>query len=148
MERRIARLPNEPRKSKFNQLNVKPRLCSGVLLAHQYNASMKHGGKMLICLIGGLALRIAANEVTTESSNNPYQSIVDRNVFALKPPPPPPDPEATKPPPVKITLTVSLRFWGSGPCSRVRPLRASLGNRQNRNCRTFLLPDNGRGISR
>jgi hypothetical protein len=66
---------------------------------------MKHGGKMLICLIGGLALRIAANEVTTESSNNPYQSIVDRNVFALKPPPPPPDPEATKPPPVKITLT-------------------------------------------
>jgi len=60
---------------------------------------------MLICLIGGLALRIAANEVTAESSNNPYESIVDRNVFALKPPPPPPDPEATKPPPVKITLT-------------------------------------------
>lgn len=66
---------------------------------------MKHGGKMLICLAGSLALRIAANEVTPDSSNNPYQSIVDRNVFALKPPPPPPDPEATKPPPVKITLT-------------------------------------------
>jgi hypothetical protein len=66
---------------------------------------MKYGGKMLICLIGGLALRIAANETTPDSSNNPYQSIVDRNVFALKPPPPPPDPEAAKPPPVKITLT-------------------------------------------
>jgi hypothetical protein len=66
---------------------------------------MKYGGKMLACLAGGLALRIAANEVSPDSSSNPYQSIVDRNVFALKPPPPPPDPEASKPPPVKITLT-------------------------------------------
>ena len=60
---------------------------------------------MLICLASSLALRIAANEVSPDASNNPYQSIVDRNVFALKPPPPPPDPEASKPPPVKITLT-------------------------------------------
>ena len=66
---------------------------------------MKYGVTMLLCLVGGFALHVAANEATSDSPNNPYQSIVDRNVFALKPPPPPPDPEATKPPPVKITLT-------------------------------------------
>jgi hypothetical protein len=40
-------------------------------------------------------------------TDTPYQAIVDRNVFALKPPPPPPvnNPEANKPPPPPITLT-------------------------------------------
>jgi hypothetical protein len=66
---------------------------------------MKHGGKMLVFLAGSFAICVAVHGVTAEPQNNPYQSIVDRNVFALKPPPPPPDPEATKPPPVKITLT-------------------------------------------
>ena len=73
---------------------------------------MKYGVTMLVCLTGSLALRIAANEATSDSPNNPYQSIVDRNVFALKPPPPPPDPEATKPPPVKITLTGIATLFG------------------------------------
>lgn len=31
-------------------------------------------------------------------SENPYQTIASRNVFALKPPPPPPDPNAAPPP--------------------------------------------------
>lgn len=67
---------------------------------------------MLICLAGGLSVCVAARAVTAESQSNPYQSIVDRNVFALKPPPPPPDPEATKPPPVKITLTGITTIFG------------------------------------
>ncbi len=55
--------------------------------------------------VSGLALCMAVGAVTTESGDNPYQTIVDRNVFALKPPPPPPNPEDNKPPPSKNTLT-------------------------------------------
>jgi hypothetical protein len=73
---------------------------------------MKRGVKMLAWLAGGSVFCVVAHAVTVDSSNNPYQSIVDRNVFALKPPPPPPDPEATKPPPVKITLTGIATLFG------------------------------------
>ena len=52
---------------------------------------MKHGGKMLVCLMSGLAFCTAAKTVTQDSADNPYQSIIDRNVFSLKPPPPPPE---------------------------------------------------------
>lgn len=65
---------------------------------------MKHGEKMLLCMVAGLALCMAANAVTSDSSGTPYQGIVERNVFGLKAPPPPPDPEANKPPPPKILL--------------------------------------------
>lgn len=74
---------------------------------------MKHGGKILFCLAGSVVVCIAAQAVTSEPQDNPYQSIVDRNVFALKPPPPPPDPEAAKPPPVKITLTGITTILGN-----------------------------------
>jgi len=74
---------------------------------------MKHGGKMLVFLAGSFAVGVSALGVTTDAQNTPYQSIVDRNVFALKPPPPPPDPEATKPPPVKITLTGITTILGN-----------------------------------
>jgi len=47
-------------------------------------------------LCAACALATAPRSAAQESSENPYQSIVDRNVFALKPPP---DPEAIKPPP-------------------------------------------------
>ena len=48
-----------------------------------------------------------------EIRSNPYQSIIDRNAFALKPPPPPPDPAASLPPPpppsnVKLTGITSM----------------------------------------
>jgi hypothetical protein len=73
---------------------------------------MKHGEKMLICTLAGLALCPAANAVTSESSGSPYLGIVERNVFGLKPPPPPPDPEASKPPPPKIFLQGITTFGG------------------------------------
>ena len=63
---------------------------------------MKNGGKAWVCVISSLALCTAANAITDTA---PYQGIVERNVFGLKPPPPPPDPEAAKPPPPKIILT-------------------------------------------
>jgi hypothetical protein len=65
---------------------------------------MKLGGKMLLCLVGGLAVCATANAIT-EPAGTPYEEIIKKNVFSLRPPPPPPDPEATKAPPPKITLT-------------------------------------------
>jgi len=76
---------------------------------------MKHGGKLLICMMGGLAVCSSAQAITSdkESSSNPYQSIIDRNVFSLKPPPPPVDTtEAAKPTALKITLTGITTIFG------------------------------------
>jgi hypothetical protein len=64
---------------------------------------------MLAGLGGALVLGAGAIAADTadpaDASSNPYQGIVERNVFALKPPPPPPDPESTKPPTPKFSLT-------------------------------------------
>ena len=50
----------------------------------------------------GLAQRVLA-----EAKPNPYQTIIERNPFGLKPPPPPPDPTPPAPvtPPSKVLLT-------------------------------------------
>src|ERR1041385_247409 len=74
---------------------------------------MKHAGIGTLCMADCLVLCAGAHAVTSDQPANPYQSIVDRNVFALKPPPPPPDPEASKPPPVKITLTGITTILGN-----------------------------------
>ena len=66
---------------------------------------------MLVCLAGSLALCSTAS-ARAAAADNPYQMVVDRNVFGLKPPPPPPDPEATKTPPPKITLQGFTTFGG------------------------------------
>lgn len=59
---------------------------------------------MLACIAGGFLL-CASTVAAIESADIPYQDIVTRNVFALKPPPAPAPPEETKPPPSKIILT-------------------------------------------
>src|SRR6266404_1212974 len=74
---------------------------------------MKRGAKIPFVLAAGLAVCTAANAVTSAPSGSPYEGIVDRNVFGLKPPPPPPDPEASKPPPSKITLTGITTILGN-----------------------------------
>ena len=74
---------------------------------------MKHGERMLICTLAGLALCATGKAVAGDSPGNPYQGIVDRNVFGLKPPPPPPDPESTKPPPPKVFLTGITTILGN-----------------------------------
>jgi hypothetical protein len=60
---------------------------------------MKLSGKMLL----GLALVTA--QTVTAITVNPYQGIVERNVFSLKPAPPPPSVDPPKPPASKIILT-------------------------------------------
>jgi hypothetical protein len=54
-------------------------------------------GALMVLCSGGVAL-------AAEPGPGGYQSIVERNVFGLRPPPPPPSPEDNKPPPPKITL--------------------------------------------
>jgi len=65
---------------------------------------MKSGGMMWVCLASGLALSVTVG-AASEGTDSPYQDIITRNVFALKPPPPPPAPEETKAPPSKLLLT-------------------------------------------
>ena len=72
---------------------------------------MKRGEKMLIGTLAGLALCVAATAATS-TSGSPYQGIIERNVFGLKPPPPPPDPAANRPPPPKIILQGFTTFGG------------------------------------
>jgi hypothetical protein len=75
---------------------------------------MKHSGKMLVWMAGSLAFCMGAQAVTSENTENPYQSIVDRNVFSLKPAPAPVDPaEANKPQTLKITLTGITTILGN-----------------------------------
>ena len=67
----------------------------------------------MLGLLAGVVGSAAAWGVTSEPAASPYEGIVDRNAFGLKPPPPPPDPEAAKPPPAKITLTGITTILGN-----------------------------------
>src|SRR6266436_8393730 len=49
-----------------------------------------------------VAFLVAATAIA--GTENPYQGIVDRNVFGLRPPPPPPSNEPPKPPIPAINL--------------------------------------------
>ena len=75
---------------------------------------MKHGHKTLLCVLGGLTLCGGAGPAFGLSSDVPYQAIVERNLFGLKPPPPPgPDPASTKAAPPKITLNGITTILGN-----------------------------------
>ena len=74
---------------------------------------MKRGQRNLIFVVSSFAFCAAANSISADSPSNPYQGIVDRNVFGLKPPPPLPKPEDNKPPPAKITLTGITTILGN-----------------------------------
>lgn len=67
--------------------------------------------RKLIVLVSCLGLVVQGQANT---SDNPYQPIIDRNVFALKDPPPAPDPaEANKPPAPNIFLTGITTIFGN-----------------------------------
>lgn len=78
--------------------------------------SMKQGARLLFCLAGSLALAGSVRAATatlpaisterqTTVMDNPYNPIVERNVFDLHDPPPPPEPKSTNAPPPNIHLT-------------------------------------------
>ena len=64
---------------------------------------MEHVGKLCLCLAGGLVLNTGLRADDLVSADNPYASIVSRNVFDIHPPPPvDPNAQIAEPPP-KIT---------------------------------------------
>jgi len=67
-----------------------------------------------VLVLAGLMAGGAATNVWGEAQNNPYQAIVERNPFGLKPPPPPPDPTPVAPvtPPGKVILTGITSMFG------------------------------------
>ncbi len=66
---------------------------------------MTNAMKPLLGVLSIFVFWTGSQATSTETSgDSPYQAIVERNVFGLKPPPPPPDPELNKPPPPKILL--------------------------------------------
>ena len=66
---------------------------------------MTYGVTTKGCIAGAFMLWTAANGLAVQASGSPYQGIVDRNVFGLKPPPPPTPPEdQNKVPPPNIKL--------------------------------------------
>jgi len=73
---------------------------------------MKRDGKMLICLTGGLVLSASAQALTADAPGNPYQGVVERNVFAIKPPPDPSSLKPAEPEPPKITPQGIMSMFG------------------------------------
>lgn len=73
---------------------------------------MKRDGKMLICLAGGLVLSANARAVTADEQDNPYLGIIERNVFALKPPPDPSTLKTAESEPPKITPQGIMSMFG------------------------------------
>jgi copper/silver efflux system protein len=61
-------------------------------------------------VVACLALLMGATALSAGPSHNPYQAIVERNVFGLKPPAPPAETEPPKPEPPPITLTGITTF--------------------------------------
>jgi hypothetical protein len=55
--------------------------------------------------LGGLAASLTLANAAGESATNPYQAIIERNLFSLKPSLPAEPAEPNHPPPPKITLT-------------------------------------------
>jgi hypothetical protein len=73
---------------------------------------MKQSKKVAICLAGGLALSASARAVTPDAQGNPYQGIVERNVFALKAPPDPSTLKPEEPEPPKIVPQGIMSMFG------------------------------------
>src|SRR6185503_15328371 len=73
--------------------------------------TMKRG--IITRLLGALALAGLSLGAFAEMKENPYQVIIDRNPFGLKPipipePPKPPEPPVIPPPDVKLTGITTL----------------------------------------
>ena len=94
---------------------------------------------MLVCLAAGMALGAAPAAITADDSG-PYQGIVERNLFGLRPPPPPPDLEAAnKPQPSKITLTGITTILGRKLALMKTPPRAPKPGEQAKTEQSYTL---------
>jgi hypothetical protein len=78
------------------------------------------------------------------SDDNPYQSIVDRNVFGLHPPPPPPSNEPPKPPIPAINLTGITTILGKKMAFMTIQLPAKAGEQPKPGPTSFMLTEGER----
>jgi hypothetical protein len=74
---------------------------------------MTRNGKQVLLFVSSLLCCGGAYAIVGDNSGNPYQGIVDRNVFGLKPPPPPPPTEPPLPPAPKVTITGITTILGN-----------------------------------
>jgi len=100
---------------------------------------MKRSGMMVLGLLASMTGLPLAGADTPEPAATPYEGIVDRNAFGLKPPPPPPDPEAAKPPPVKITLTGITTILGNKRALMETPPPAAKPGEQPKGKQSYIL---------
>src|SRR5580765_3423291 len=77
--------------------------------------AMKPLTNRLLLLLGGCLAVGTPPAVFAETTPNPYQVIVERNPFGLKPVPPPPEPAPVAPatPPGKVILTGITTIFGT-----------------------------------
>jgi hypothetical protein len=95
---------------------------------------MKGSSKTLLFAVGSL---VFAGTAVALPPDNPYQAIVERNVFGLGSPPPPPTTAPPPAPPVNITFTGITNFRGErrawflvpGADGKQLPVSLSLGER-------------------
>ncbi len=73
---------------------------------------MKRLGKIVVCLAGGLVLNTGARANDAVLPNNPYATVVVRNVFGLNPSPTNDVNAAQTEPPPKITLNGIMSIFG------------------------------------
>ena len=75
---------------------------------------MKPSKLQWICLVAGCLGLSTTLTALAESKPSPYQGIIERNPFGLKPPPEPPPPAPTTPvvPPAKVVLTGIHSMFG------------------------------------
>jgi hypothetical protein len=73
---------------------------------------MKHLGKIMVCLAGGLVSNAVAGPDDVLAANNPYATIVARNVFSLIPPVAVSGTVSPAGPPPKITLNGIMSVFG------------------------------------
>lgn len=70
------------------------------------------GANTLVYLLG-LSLSLVAHAASSDTSTSPYDAIVQRNVFGLKPPSPPEENTPPPEPPSKITLSGITTMLGN-----------------------------------
>jgi hypothetical protein len=84
----------------------------GIYAIRRYVRAVADSAKIVGCILSTFILCTAAVGIGADSEN-PYQGIVDRNVFGLKPPPPPGKPEEKKVDLPPITLTGMTTILGN-----------------------------------
>lgn len=90
-----------------------PTVLPGVKPQNCYIRVMKRGAKTLIFAVFlGLLGSSMAKALAPDAAANPYEGIMVRNIFGLKPPPPLPRPEDLKQPPSDIKLSGIITILG------------------------------------